>query len=550
MKRVALIGINSKYSHTNLAIRYIRNFLNKNEIENTIYEYTINNRLDEIISNIYKMDAELLAFSVYVWNVEYVKKIVRAIKRVAPEKKIVLGGPEVSYNSKELMEEYSEIDYIIVGEGETALLNLMKNGIENSGNIYYRDGNKIKYTFKEEPIKNLDEIPFPYLEGELEELENRIIYYESSKGCPFDCSYCLSSIDKRVRFFSNERVKRDLKLFLDSRVKLIKFVDRTYNMDKKKYFEIWKYLIENYSEHTRFHFEISADLFDDEIIEFLKSVPKDYFQFEIGVQSTNKETILAINRKMDIERLKYNVGELKDNIHLHLDLIAGLPKEDYKTFKNSFNEVYELKADMVQLGFLKLLKGTQIAGEVEKYGYKFYDFPPYEIQENSFISFAEILKLKEIEEMLDIYYNSHIFYKSVEYIIKKYFENSFDFYEAMSEQWSKKGYFDKAHKRGAYFDHLMEFVEEKFGEDKVLGEFLKYDYLKLGKPSNFPKWYNRECDKDLYSEIVKKMEFRTIREAHKNSELESFSINVFTMEEEKTLLLFNYKSGEVEVVKS
>jgi radical SAM superfamily enzyme YgiQ (UPF0313 family) len=475
-------------------------------------------------------------------------KIIREIKKILPNLKIALGGPEVSYNSSEIMREFEEIDYIISGEGERSTLQLLTQKIEVVKGVYYRQGEDIKYNGVQDPICDLDEIPFPYTEEEILENKSKILYYESSRGCPFNCSYCMSSIDKSVRYFSVERVKRDLKFFLDRGIKLLKFVDRTYNLKKDRYMEIWKYMLDNYNGTTTFHFEISGDLFDEEAISFLEGVPEGYFQFEIGVQTTNQKTLELINRKNDLKKLRENVIRIKDNIHLHLDLIAGLPKEDYETFKNSFDYVYSLKPEMIQLGFLKILKGTQISEEIEENGYRYLDFPPYEVLSSNSISYGELLKLKKIEKVLDYYYNSEKFVKSVQYILKNFYKRSFDFYEDIANFYEGRGYFKIAHKQLAIFNHLHDFYMEKgFENREVFSEYLKYDYLTLGKPGFYPEWYRKEKDREAYGELVKTLEFKTNREAYKRTEYECFAYDVLGDIEGRKELLFIYTQNGVEV---
>lgn len=536
MKKVLFAVINSKYIHTNLAVRYIKKYYEKygtKKIDIKISEYTINNSLDFILEKIYLEKADYVFFSVYIWNVEYVIKIIKELKKINNEIKIGLGGPEVSYNSYELMEKYKEIDYIFSGEGERVFFNFFEKNLENIKGVYYKKENNIIFNGYEDAILNLDEIPFPYSDNEFD--DNQIVYYESSRGCPFSCSYCMSSIDKRVRYFSIERVKKDLKIFIDKKVKLVKFVDRTYNLDKKRYFEIWKYLIGIYNNYTTFHFEISGDLFDDEVNEFLNKVPKEYFQFEVGVQTINTDTLKAINRKTNLYKLKENIQKIKDNIHLHLDLIAGLPYENYDSFKKSFNFVYDIKPEMVQLGFLKILKGTQIEKEIEQYDYKYREYPPYEIISNQFISYEEILKLKNIETILDYYYNSEKFVKSINFLCEKiYNKNYFNLYEDIAIYWKKNSYFDVGHKPIKYFDYLLEFYEFKNFEKKdIFLNYLKYDYFKLGKPGFFPDWLKRETDKERYEIEINKREFNGKREAYKKTEFEIFDFDVMNEREEK-----------------
>ena len=542
--RNILVGINSKYVHTNLAVRYLKKYIEQNSEEKIkIYESSINNNIQKIIRDIVEYKPDNIFFSVYIWNVEMVFKITKELKKILPNKKILLGGPEVSYNPDEILEKNLEIDGILIGEGENILLNFLTKDIKEVKGVYYREDNKIKFNGFEPLIENLDIIPFPYDDEELEDV-HKIVYYESSRGCPFNCSYCMSSIDKSVRYFSLERTKKDLKRFIDIGTRLVKFVDRTFNLNKDRYMEIWKFLLENYRENITFHFEINANIFDDEVLEFLKKVPRKLFQFEIGVQTTNPSTMKAINRNNSLDRLFHNVTCINKNIHLHLDLIAGLPFEDYETFGKSFDYVYKTKCEMIQLGFLKMLKGTQMKDEGEKYGYKYLDFPPYEILSNEFISYKDICRLKDIEEVLDFYYNSQKFLKSVDFAVENFFESPFKFFESIGDFYKERGYLEVAHKEVAIFNNFVEYYEKmNFPKKEEFLEYLKFDYLFIGKPGFYPAWIEENKDKELHKNIIEKMSFRSTREAHKFTELERFSINIDTKERENINIFFDY-SGE------
>lgn len=543
MKNI-LVGINSKYVHTNLAIRYLKKYIEQNSNEKIkIYESSINNNIQKIIRDVVEYEPDNIFFSVYIWNVEMVFKITKELKKILPNKRIILGGPEVSYNPDEILEKNIEIDGILIGEGENVLLNFLTKDIKDVKGVYYREDNKIKFNGFEPLIENLDIIPFPYDDEELEDI-HKIVYYESSRGCPFNCSYCMSSIDKSVRYFSLERTKKDLKRFIDIGTRLVKFVDRTFNLNKDRYMEIWKFLLENYRENITFHFEINANIFDDEVLEFLKKVPRKLFQFEIGVQTTNPSTMKAINRNNSLDRLFHNVTCINKNIHLHLDLIAGLPFEDYETFGKSFDYVYKTKCEMIQLGFLKMLKGTQMKDEGEKYSYKYLDFPPYEILSNEFISYKDICRLKDIEEVLDFYYNSQKFLKSVDFVVENFFESPFKFFESIGDFYKERGYLEVAHKEVAIFNNFVEYYEKmNFPKKEEFLEYLKFDYLFMGKPGFYPAWIEENKDKELHKNIIEKMSFRSTREAHKLTELERFSINIDTKEREDINIFFDY-SGE------
>lgn len=549
MNKILLVGINSQYVHTNLAVRYIKRYVEKySSLKLEIYESTINNQFASILMEIFEKNPEKVIFSTYIWNKEYVFKLAKEIKKIMPEMPVILAGPEVTYNSAEVMRENPHIDFIIAGEGERSTLSLLTESIEDVKGVFYRSGEEIKFNGYMPLIDNLDEVPFPYFDEELKNSENKILYYESARGCPFACSYCMSALDKTVRYFSMERVKNDLTRFLDNGITLIKFVDRTFNLDKKRYMELWKFLLGKYKKGTTFHFEISGDYFDEETILFLEKVPKDFFQFEVGVQTINDKTMKAIKRDNNLPRLTDNMLRIKENIHLHLDLIAGLPYEDYDTFKNSFDYVYNLKPEMVQLGFLKLLRGTPIYSEKEKYNYRFLDFPPYEVLSNDFISYDELVKLKKVETVLDYYYNSERFSKSVDYILKNHYESPFEFYEDMAEYYDSLGYFKISHKQVAIFNFLHEFyIHKGFSDVEIFLEYLKYDYLTFGKPGKYPQWFDSSKDKEKYNVLLKNMNFKTIREGHNKTEFEKFSYDVLKNKAGKVDVLFIYNGKKTKV---
>ena len=549
MSKIVLAGINSQYVHLNLAVRYLKKYVEANsDLKIEIYETNINNQVFNIIKDIYELNPDKIIFSTYIWNKEYVVEIVRELKKVLPNVETILGGPEVSYKWEKFMANMPEVDALLLGEGEKVILNFLTKKDKKALGVVYRENGEIIFNGIEPIIENLDIVPFPYEDWELED-RTKIFYYESSRGCPFSCSYCLSSIDKTVRYYSLDRVKKDLKRFLDSPIKLLKFVDRTFNLKKERYMEIWKFLLENYREGITFHFEINANIFDDETLDFLEKVPKGYFQFEIGVQSINPETMVAIKRNNILDKLAHNVRRISRNIHLHLDLIAGLPYETYDIFKDSFNYVYNLKPEMIQLGFLKLLKGTQMYDEVEKYQYKYYSKPPYEVFSNKFISFGELVKLKNLEKMLDYYYNSEKFSYTCDFVIKNNFDSAFTFFEKIADYYDKKGYLKISHKEVALFNILYDFyVENNLKDLDIFVEFLKYDYLALGKPGSYPEWLKSNKDSELHNQLIKDSEFKSVREGHKNSELEEFKYNIFTNKRENINIFFNYKTKKHEII--
>jgi radical SAM superfamily enzyme YgiQ (UPF0313 family) len=508
--KILLTTLNSKFIHTNLAIRYLKEFV-KDIADIEIREYTINNDLDYILKDLYRHNYDVILFSTYIWNIEDIVRLCDNIKKVSKDTKIALGGPEVSYDSVNAMEKYDFVDYILYGEGEKIFRDLVRHlkgelSIDEVKGIVYREKDpnqingknigKIVINDPMELIENLDIIPSPYKNINREEYENKIVYYESSRGCPFNCQYCLSSTLKGLRYFSTDRIKEDLKALIEARVSQIKFIDRTFNANRKTAMEIMKFLMENDNGYTTYHFEVTAYLIDDEMLEFLKDCKEGLFQFEIGVQSTNDKTLEEVGRRDDFERLSRVVKTVESyrNIHQHLDLIAGLPYEDYNSFENSFNDVFNLDIEQLQLGFLKMIKGTGIRETADKHGFKYKDYPPYEVLYNDYMSYSDILKLKDIEDVLERYYNSKNFLLSMKFIINKFYsESPFKFFEAFATYFDKNGYFDLAQGKNQLYKILLDFYYEEIGIEKELfRDILKYDYVSLGKSSNIPNFFARE----------------------------------------------------------
>lgn len=497
--KILLTTLNSKFIHTNLAIRYLKSYT-KDLVDADIREYTINNDLDYILKDIYKNDYDVILFSTYIWNVLDIVKLCENIKKVKPNTIIGLGGPEVTYDSENAMEKYPFVDYILCGEGELVFRDLVmylqgNKNIEDVEGIVYRNNGKIVVNRPKELLQNLDEIPSPYENLDPKEYENRIVYYETSRGCPFNCQYCLSSTLKGLRYFSIDRVKKDLKALIDARVSQIKFIDRTFNANKKFAKEIMNFLMENDNDYTTYHFEVTAHLLDDDMLEFLSNCKEGLFQFEIGVQTTNQKVLDAVGRRDDFTKLSKVVKKIASyrNIHQHLDLIAGLPYEDYASFENSFNDVFNLGIEHLQLGFLKMIKGTGVRKTANEHGYKYKDYPPYEVLYNNYISYSQILKLKDIEEILEKYYNSKNFVLSMRYIIFNYYKESpFKFFEEFATYFDKNGYFDVAQGKNQLYKILLDFYNESINKNNDLfNDILKYDYISLGKTSNIPQFFNK-----------------------------------------------------------
>ncbi|WP_334292127.1 B12-binding domain-containing radical SAM protein [Alkalithermobacter thermoalcaliphilus] len=567
--KILLTTLNSKFVHTNLAIRYLKAYV-KDLIQVDIKEYTINNTIDYILKDIYKEDYSVIGFSTYIWNIEETLKIASSIKKVSPHIKILLGGPEVSYDYDEIMKNNSFIDYIIYGEGEETFREFVKyilkdKDIKDIDGIVYRKKENVIINKERELLKDLNLIPTIYKNIDKKEYENKIVYYETSRGCPFNCQYCLSSTIKGLRFFDIERVKKELKVLIDAKVKQVKFIDRTFNANKEYALDIMNFLLENDNGYTNFHFEVTAHLIDDQMLQFLSKCKEGLFQFEIGVQSTNKDTLKEIQRQFDFEKLSYVVKKISSfkNIHQHLDLIAGLPYEDYESFKRSFNMVFNLDIEKLQLGFLKMLKGSGVRKEAKKHGYKYKDYPPYEVLSNNYITYDKILKIKDIEEILEIYFNSKNFILSVMYVIKNYYgDDAFKFFEDLSNYWNENDYFKTSQGKNDQYKIFFYFYREKIGKNvELFKEVLKYDYLSLGKTSNIPSFFEQiniedfkdRCHKFLQSDenvhkFLPKYKGLPAKSIIKNVSFELFKYNILKLKdniyeklnEDITTILFVY----------
>jgi radical SAM superfamily enzyme YgiQ (UPF0313 family) len=462
--KILLTAINAKYIHTNLAIYSLR--ANAKEYRNNIKlaEFTINHYPDDILQAIYKEKPDFIGFSCYIWNIAIVEELCVELRKLLPDTKIWLGGPEVSYDAKERLESTDCIDGIMVGEGEETFKELLdyyiadKTSPDKIRGIVYRSSGKVIMT-EPRPAVNFSRLPFPY--EDIDELENKIIYYETIRGCPYSCSYCLSSIDKSVRLRDMELVKKELEIFINHRVPQVKFVDRTFNCNRTHALNIWTYIKEHDNGITNFHFEISADILDEEELALLNTMRPGLVQLEIGVQSTNSETINAIHRHMDLVKLAYAVNRIHqgNNIHEHLDLIAGLPKEDYTTFRNSFNAVYALKPNQLQLGFLKVLKGSGMHEASKDYGIIYKSVPPYEVLYTKWLSYDEVLRLKIVEDMVEVYYNSGQFVYGIKYM-EHFFATPFDLYLALGDYYEKNQLQGTNHARIRRYAILIDFMED------------------------------------------------------------------------------------------
>lgn len=478
MKRIVLVALNAKYIHSNLAVFSLRAFAAERGIPVEIREFTINQTKDEIMQGIFREKPDVLCFSCYIWNISFVRELIADLHKVLPGTVIWVGGPEVSFDSVKVLQENPGVFGVMRGEGEKTFSELAEFYGRQEESEEKRTAGGAKelrrmkgITFREEDgeifvgfdreAMDLSEIPFPY--GDLEDFENRIIYYESSRGCPFSCSYCLSSVDKKLRFRRLELVKRELQFFIDRKVKQVKFVDRTFNCRREHSMEIWRYLAEHDNGVTNFHFEIAADLLGQEEMELFQKMRPGLIQLEIGVQSTNPRTIREIHRKMDFSKVRQAVEKVQEgrNIHQHLDLIAGLPFEDYDSFARSFGDVYSLHPQQLQLGFLKVLKGSYMQRHMEEYGGIYSGKEPYEVLATHWLSYEEVLQLKQVEDMVEVYYNSGQFQEMLQEI-EKHYDNMFFFFEGLGAFYRKRGYQGMSHNRIRRYEILLEYLETRY----------------------------------------------------------------------------------------
>ena len=483
--KILLVACNAKYIHSNLAVYDLQAYASDYADHIVLKEYTINQQKDDIMRDIYLEHPDVVCVSCYIWNLSFVKELMADLIKILPGADFWAGGPEVSYDAEKFLTENSEFKGVMVGEGEETFKELAGYYVEKNPQdlkdmtgICYRDGDQIIHNGWRQ-IMDLSSIPFIY--KDLSEFKNRNIYYESSRGCPFSCSYCLSSIDKKLRFRDTETVKKELQFFIDNRVPQVKFVDRTFNCKHDHAMAIWKYINEHDNGVTNFHFEISADLLREEELQEMSTMRPGLIQLEIGVQSTNPDTIKAIHRTMDFEKLKGIVDRIHSfgNIHQHLDLIAGLPYEDYDSFRHSFNDVYALKPQQLQLGFLKVLKGSYMMEMCREYGIVYKTQEPYEVLSTKWLDYDHVLKLKTVENMVEVYYNSGQFQNTLEYL-EKFFPDAFSIYERLGSFYMEKGYGDVSHTRMRRYEILLEFLEDvpEISMDQVKDQMVYDLYLR------------------------------------------------------------------------
>ena len=531
--KILLAACNAKYIHSNLAVYDLQAYAAKYADHIILKEYTINQQKDDIMRDIYLEHPDVVCVSCYIWNISFVKELMADLTKILPDADFWGGGPEVSYDAEKFLAENPEFTGVMVGEGEETFLELSGHYIEQSPadlkditGVCYRDGEKIVHNGWRQ-IMGLSSIPFIY--KDLADFKNRIIYYESSRGCPFSCSYCLSSIDKKLRFRDTEMVKKELQFFIDNKVPQVKFVDRTFNCKHDHAMAIWKYINEHDNGVTNFHFEISADLLREEELQEMSTMRPGLIQLEIGVQSTNPDTIKAIHRTMDFEKLKGIVNRIHSfgNIHQHLDLIAGLPYEDYDSFRKSFNDVYALKPQQLQLGFLKVLKGSHMMEMCQEYEIVYKTREPYEVLSTKWLDYDHVLKLKNVENMVEVYYNSGQFQNTLEYL-EGFFPDAFSIYEGLGRFYMEKGYGDVSHTRMRRYEILLEFLENvpEISMDKVKDQMVYDLYLRenLKSRPGFAK------DQKPFERQI--WDFRKREKVAKNAHVEVFA--------DGKVLLFDY----------
>lgn len=594
--KILLISVNASYMHTNLAIRDLKNYALKHcrnlsgQVEISLAEYTINQPAGEVLRSIAATGADWILFSTYIWNAEYVCKLLPEIKKILPDCLLGAGGPEFGYGAKKYLTNIAALDFIIFGEGEVtfteliekcgnmmfncggdakALLTKGKNWLADVKGLYYRKepevtegtcDSEISFTGSRDLICNLNDLPFPYpeiVEGRADP-DHKIYYYESSRGCPFSCSYCLSSVDKRVRFKSLERACSELQIFLDHNIKLVKFVDRTYNLDENHYLGIWDYIMKHHNGNTMFHFEIEAEYLSEKALDFLQQIPEGMMQFEMGVQSANKKTLAAINRSTNVETLAEKIRRIPRTIHQHLDLIAGLPYEDLQSFGQSYDFVMALRPDALQLGFLKILGGTQMEEYAKANGWKWMESPAYETFSTPYLSFSDIAFLKDIEVLTDAYWNKGSFAFTMNYIFRK--ASPWKFLSALLEYGRSLEAFSQARREAYWFELLCNAIGSgpdingnntfsslhKSLDTNLIYDLLRYDFVRAGKKGNFPSWYKHNYDKDNHRKLLEENGLlENSRIGFAITEYEEFEYNVLAekpeLEKGHTGVLIRYK---------
>lgn len=557
---IVLAAINAKYIHSNLAVYSLRAYAQQYKDEIQIAEYTINQQIDDILMDLYKKKPDVLCFSCYIWNLSYVEELIRELGKIFPSVPIWVGGPEVSYDTKDVLERLPEVTGVIFGEGEKTFLEVVEyyHGkdvkLSEIKGIAYRgeEGQFLQNSWRE--VMDLSEVPFVY--HDMADFKNKIIYYESSRGCPFSCSYCLSSIDKCLRFRKLELVEKELQFFIDEKVPQVKFVDRTFNCNHKHAIAIWKYIKEHDKGITNFHFEVAADLLNEEELKLIESMRPGLIQLEIGVQSTNEQTIREIRRTMRFEEVARIVQRINqgENVHQHLDLIAGLPYEDMESFQKSFDDVYRLHSEQLQLGFLKVLKGSYMESQKERYGLVYKSRPPYEVLYTKWLSYEEMMQLKSVEEMVEVYYNSGQFSYCLRKLEEEY-ASPFVLYQGLGRYYENHELHLMSHSRITRYEILLGFIREKHKErESLYRELLTFDLYLRENVKNRPEFAGEhEVSKDwlnaFYETESKEHQYLIGYEAYdkrqlrKMTHIEKFHYDVLgTCEEKEKFILFDYQN--------
>lgn len=560
---IVLMAMNAKYIHSNLAVYSLQSYAGKRGYSVKLKEFTINQQEDEVLRNLVKEAPDVLAVSVYIWNVDQICNLLTDLHGILPDTEIWMGGPEVSYRAGELLLEFPFVKGILRGEGEKTFAELCgcweagdEEAFSQVKGITFRNQ---EGTIRENPMQDpisMDELVFPY--EDLDRFEHRILYYETSRGCPFRCSYCLSSIEKSLRFRSWELVQRELQFFLDHKVPQVKFIDRTFNCKKEHTMEIWQYLRDHDNGVTNFHFEIGADLLDEEEIELLSGLRPGFFQLEIGVQTTCRETLKEIRRMVDFSVLSNKVRAVMaaENVHQHLDLIAGLPYEGYERFRRSFNDVYGLHPEQLQLGFLKVLRGSYMHEMAKEYGIVWKKKQPYEVLSTKWLSYLEILDLKLVEEMVEVYYNSGQFRETVKKL-EELFSDAFSLFEALGKYYEAKGYLQMSHTRYRRYEILLEFLNDR-GIDgylkKTIQNAMICDLYRRENCKSRPDWaedqsqwkeqsrefFQREAEEHLFLPDYSNYDWKQLRSmTHVEVLRDAFSSDGH---KKTTVLLFDYKN--------
>lgn len=531
--RILLTAINAKYIHSNLAVYNLKAVTAKYGDQIEIAEYTINQQPDEILADIYKKQPDVIAFSTYIWNRRMVGELIAELSKVLPQAEIWVGGPEVSYDAEAFLMEYPKVRGVMRGEGETVFPALASLYIEGTGSFqtiagitYRNDQGELQINEDGAPV-NMDELPFVY--DHLEDFSHKIIYYESSRGCPFRCAYCLSSLEKKLRFRSLDLVKKELGFFLQAEVPQVKFLDRTFNCNPRRTVDLWQWILDHDNGITNFHFEIAADLITEEELAIMEQMRPGLIQLEIGVQSTNMETVHEIDRVMDLDLVRNVTAKVKSfgNIHQHLDLIAGLPGEDLDSFHKSFDDVFAMEPEQLQLGFLKVLRGTKIHRMAQQYGIVCHDKAPYEVLSTPWLPYKDLLLLKGVEEMVELYYNSHQYEKTLEEILKNY-GSPFAFFVELVEFYDRKGYSKISHSRMARYEILREFISEKDWADPVYDQCMIFDLYARERLKSRPAF---AADRSPYKEQLREYEKIYGKQVH---------IEIFTRDGQPVFVLFDY----------